>query len=207
MTNRADREAFLIANHASDDVYAAGIITAAQAAVAAAGSSTGGGGTLTAPDDQEASWAEDANGNLVYVVATLDNAGNETIDYYTDSSRSATATPVLPLSPVSSSNKPLVHLGDLDLPVDSTATVTPTIPAGTVGMVIQYDRTSGNGDVRAKVDGTAPTATSGKQIGNKGGYYVGKTPLTPSGDPLEVANFQAITEGSTGILHIDFYGE
>ena len=180
MTNKVQLEADLAANHAADDAFAAVAIARARNLVPPPGMVVGG--NMMAPDTIQGGFAEDDAGVRHYFLIKTDVTGISTVETFTDATLTTPSTPTGALNFIEEDLQKLVHLGRVDIPVDTTGPVSLSgIPAGTVGAVIQFDRQTGNRELRSTIDGTPPTATMGTQTVNRATALVGITPVS-SGD-------------------------
>lgn len=157
--------------------------------------------------ETDSGWAVDSEGTCVYfVLETINDLKLGTVvrntTYYTGPDLTNTATPVLPLSS-KDAHSPDTLLDTEEVTVDDSGTATlANIPADATGATVQV---VGDGCIRYFVDGTAPTTSTGYQIGTTGDFIVGC--LTGSnGDVSELQDFEFISEaGANSTLTVTYY--
>jgi len=83
-----------------------------------------------------------------------------------------------------------------------------TVPVGAVGSIIQVQRVSGSDPLRWYANGSVPTGLIGRKSDDYFQILLGCNPEDHNGIAQELANFQAIANGTdTFILEVDYYKE
>lgn len=202
MTTRAQREAFLIANHADDDTLVAGIVANANAAIPPGGTPLVPPAPMF-PDSITSGWIIDTAGVQHFYVVSEDDTGAQTTTYYTGADRATTTTPTgRTYAPDRVEFDQIEGANEL-LTVTDGAVVTLTVPADAIGAYIQVQ----DADIRVSNDGTTPTPTVGEIALENATIDVATTPyIEGMGDIMELGNFRAIAfTGETAKIEVQYF--